>query len=290
VDSGDGGQILGGVVLAALASGLAAATATRALGPVWDRVAEHRVARVRPQLQALNIDDSQLATYLRYWGLALLAAALVPAVLLGVPLVTLPVVYFVYIAPDYLLDAQIRRRKTLLRDQMVTASVALANAVKAGLSLPQGFEEVLPETAEPLRTELGRIVRDVRHGRPLQEAIGDVRERLADVESFRMFSAAVLVNLRQGGKVSDTLVRISRSLQENQRLERKLEAETAGGRRVVTILTACPLVFLVGFALIEPATTARVFQSLPGQVVLLLVMLLSYVALYVSRRILDIKI
>ncbi len=43
------------------------------------------------------------------------------------------------------------------------------------------------------------------------------------------------------GKITDALERISRSLQENQRLERKMEADTASGRKVIIILGALAL-------------------------------------------------
>mgnify|MGYP007026956784 CR=1 FL=1 len=45
-------------------------------------------------------------------------------------------------------------------------------AARAGLSLAQGIENVAQETPEPLATELHRIVRDYRGGRPLPRREG----------------------------------------------------------------------------------------------------------------------
>ena len=44
------------------------------------------------------------------------------------------------------------------------------------------------------------MVREYRHGRPLAEAIRAVKERLS-IDSFTLFSSAVLVSLERGGRI-----------------------------------------------------------------------------------------
>jgi tight adherence protein B len=170
-----------------------------------------------------------------------------------------------------------------------TATVALANTSRAGLSLAQGLETVGQETPEPLASELRRIVREYRHGRPLAEAIRAAKERLR-IDSFTLFASAILVSLERGGRITDALERISHSLQETQRIERKLEVDTASGKKVVYILTGFPLFFLALSYVMNPAGTATVFQSLLGQVVLLVVIALSYVSFRWSQKILAIEV
>ena len=263
--------------------------AVRSGGSVWDEVTRRYVADVTPMLDALSIDRSQLSGYLRLWGVALVAAFVLVAFVLGMPPVALAAVYMVYVAPRIILDFMIRRRRALLRDQLVAATVALANTSRAGLSLAQGLETVGQETPEPLASEIRRIVREYKHGRPLVEALRAAKERLK-IDSFTLFSAAVLVSLERGGRITDALERISHSLQEIQRIERKLEVETASGKKVVYILTAFPLFFLVLSYVMNPAGTATVFQKLPGQVVLLVVIALAYFSFRWSQRILAIEI
>ena len=212
-------------------------------GGVWDEVTARYVADITPKLDSLSLDRSQLARYLRIWGISLVAAFVVVAFVLGMPPVALAAVYMVYVAPRIILDFMIRRRRAMLRDQMVAATIALANTSRAGLSLPQGLETVGNETPEPLAAELRRIVHEYQHGRPLAEALRATKDRLK-IDSFTLFSAAVLVSLERGGRITDALERISHSLQEMQRIERKIEVDTASGTKVVYILTAFPLFFL----------------------------------------------
>jgi len=263
--------------------------ACRSGGSVWDEVTRRFIADITPQLDSLSLDRSQLSGYFRIWGLSLVAAFVGVAFVLGMPPVAIAAVYMVYAAPRIILDFMIRRRRALLRDQMVAATIALANTSRAGLSLAQGLESVGNETPEPLASELRRIVREYKHGRPLAEALRATKERLM-VDSFTLFSAAVLVSLERGGRITDALERISHSLQETQRIERKLEVDTASGKKVVYILTAFPLFFLGMSYLMNPAGTATVFQSLIGQLVLLVVIGLCYFSFRWSQKILAIEV
>ena len=110
------------------------------------------------------------------------------------------------------------------------------------------------------------------------------------VDSFTLFAAAVLVSLERGGRITDALERIGHSLQEIQRIERKLEVDTASGKKVVYMLTAFPLFFLGLSYAMNPAGTASVFQSLLGQLILLIVIGLCYFSFRWSQRILAIEV
>lgn len=263
--------------------------ACRSAGPVWDDVTARYVADVMPKLDSLSIDRSHLPKYLRIWGISLVAAFVFVAFILRMPPVALAAVYLVYVSPRIILDVMIRKRRALLRDQMVTATIALANTSRAGLSLAQGLESIGKETPEPLAAELRRIVHEYRHGRPLAEAIRATKERL-QIESFTLFSAAILVCLERGGRITDALERISHSLQELQRIERKLEVDTASGTKVVYILTGFPVLFLGISYLTNREGTNALLHSILGQVILLIVIGLTYFSFRWSQKILAIEV
>ena len=266
------------LVLAAVALGILR------LGPAWDGIAARQVADLTPRLNELRMDATRLPRYLRWWGLSLVGSFLLFAVVLRMFPLAIAAVYLVYVAPRLVLEFLIHRRRRLLRDQMVGASVGLANAVRAGLSLGQGIESIANEIEEPLASELRRITFEWQHGRSLAEAINEVKQRMK-LDSFTLFAHAVGACLERGGKVTDALERISRSLLENQRLERKMDSETASGRKVVVILAAFPFVFLAGFAAMDAETTQLLFNTLIGQLILTGVLVIVYVSARWSQRI-----
>ncbi|MBA4017487.1 MAG: hypothetical protein C0483_09975 [Pirellula sp.] len=257
--------------------------------PLWDRLAVRYVAEVRPMLDALSLGSDRMPELMRWWGIAMAAVFVLFSIGLGMWPVAFAAVYLVYVAPKLYLHLMIHRRSKLLRDQLVGTVTALANATRAGLSLAQGIENVAQETPEPLATELHRIVRDYRGGRPLSEALIQARDRLK-LDGFTLFTSALLVSLERGGRITDALERISRSLQENQRLERKLEADTESGRKVVVMLAAFPAVFLGLFYFLNPEGTALLFTTILGQVVLVFVIVIVYAAVRWANRILSLDV
>ena len=269
--------------------GAAVFCAVRLVEPLWDRLTARYIRDLTPMLQALGLDDGRLPERMRYWGVAMAGVFVVIALGLGMWPVACGAVYLVYVAPRLYLRSLIDRRSYLLRDQMVGLVTGLANAARAGLSLAQGIENVAGETPEPLAAELRRIVRDYRGGRPLAHALHDARDRL-QLDSFTLFTSALLVSIERGGKITEALERIGHSLQENQRLERKLQAETESGRKVVVILAVFPAVFLGLFYFLNPDGTALLFTTILGQLVLLVVIALVYFAVRWANKILSLEV
>ena len=277
------------IIISSLLVFAAVFLAVRSGGDVWDRVTTRYIADLTPKLDSLSIGHSELSKYLRVWGISLVAAFVIVAFLLRMPPVAFAAVYLVYVAPRIILDFMIRKRRALLRDQMVAATVALANTSRAGLSLAQGLETICSETPEPLAAELRRIVYEYRHGRPLAESIRATKDRLK-IESFTLFASAILVSLERGGRITDALERISHSLQELQRIERKLEVDTASGTKVVYILTGFPLFFLGLSYVTNPSGTDALLHTFLGQLILLVVIGLTYFSFRWSQKILAIEV
>lgn len=259
------------------------------IGGVWDDASRRFLSDLYPMLDSLSIDSTRYRIWLRWWGICLISSLLVLGFALNMFPIAIAVMLLVFFAPRWILKSIIAKRRTLLRDQMVSGSIALANASRAGLSLAQGLETVGRETPPPLADELRKIVNEYEHGRPLVAAIRNTKERL-DLDSFTLFASAIQVSLEQGGRITEALARISNSLQENQRVERQLEAETASGRRVVWILGIFPFLFLAGFFVIHPSGTLMVFETLIGQFVLLAVIGLTFASVWWSNRILSIEL
>lgn len=258
------------------------------IGPIWDKVTAKQIADLSPRMQELRLDRSALPRYLRWWGISMLVV-FVFFTMRGMIPVGLTAVYMIYISPRLVLSSKIRRRSYLLRDQMVGASVALANATRAGLGISQGLATVAAEIDEPLATEFRRIVSDVEHGGVLRDALVSAKNRM-QLDSFTLFASAVLVALERGGKLTEALEKISHSLQENQRLERKIEADTASGRQVVLILAAFPFLFLALFSFLEPEGVSYLFTTIAGQIIFVAIVVLVYLAVRWGNKILTVDI
>lgn len=258
------------------------------LRPAWDDLANSYIAGQIAQARALSMNEWQIRILMRIWG-GLLVFNLAAGLVMQMLPVAIGTTVLLIVAPRWLLAWQIRKQRCLMRDQMVGCTRSLANSVRAGQSLMQALESVTQDAPHPLAHELQRVVGEYQHGRPIAEALQDAKRRLR-IDSFSLFVSSIVVSLERGGRITEALERISRSLQENQRIERKLESDTAGGWRVVLILTAFPFLFLVGFSVLHPEGTWLLFQTIPGQILLLLILGLVVASVWWSRKILTIEL
>lgn len=257
-------------------------------GKAWLWWAQKYVADLTPRLEELNVPLERLPRYLTLWGLAMLGIAVLGLILGMIP-VALVTLYLLYVAPRLIINALISRRQTLLRNQMVNACVNLANTAKAGLSLPQGLAVVAKESPQPLQDELKRIVHQYNAARPLPAVITEAKNRLK-LDSFTLFANTILISLERGGRITDALENISKSLEENERLERKISADTASGRRIVVTLAVFPFVYLLLFLFLDYDNTSLLFTQLVGQLTLVAVAVIVYISVRWSNRILNIEL
>ncbi len=261
---------------------------TDSLGAVWDQITDRYLSDIKLGLRRLDMDDKQLHLWMRWWGISLVGSLVLFVVILQMAPLAVFVVFLIFVAPRYIMDWLLTRRRVLIRDQLVRVTVGIANGCRSGMALPQAIEKLAFDAKPPISKELQRIVRDYRAGRPLQEAIRDVQLRL-DVEAFTTFASAVIVTLQKGGNISASLDRISQGLQETQRLERKLEADAAAGKRMAFILSMFPIGFLGMFYLLDPVSMNVLFGTLLGQLVILTVLVIVYVSWLWCLRILNLN-
>jgi tight adherence protein B len=270
--------------ISSASAALAVFLAALSVDEIWLMVSRRYVNDLEPRIVELSIDRSSIPSYLRWWGIVLLACA---ALALYAPPLAIVAIYFTWIAPRLWIHYLIWNRKRTLRNQMVAAAVGIANAARAGLSLPLCFKAIAADTPPPLRQELQRIYNDFEQGLPLVDAINNVKNRLK-IDSFSLFAPAIVTAETQGGNITDALERISFTLQEIQRLERKVDADTAAGRKTVWFLSLFPLFFLALFLMIFPDGTSRMFTTWLGQILLAVVLVMIYISIRWSLRILAI--
>ena len=273
------------ILLASALVGLAVGLAVIGSADIVDWLNGKYLADLGERMDRLGMDARPLRGLLRLRWLSSIAAFLV----LGVWLHMVPVGILVAVLAYYLmgqwLEGRLVKRRGQLRDQLVGATRGLASQVRAGLPLTEGLAAISGDTPEPLGGLLRRAVNQSEQGRALKAILLDMKERL-QIESFSLLVVALLIAEDRGGRLADVLERIGHSLQEQQRVERKRESDTAAGRLLVNILSAFPAVFLGMFYLLDPEGTSLVFSTLAGQLVLCVVGAIAVGSLLWGRQIL----
>jgi tight adherence protein B len=236
------------------------------------------------KLRRLRVPTARLRGYLNLWVGVTLCTFLAFWLVLDSPVFAVLFSVFLLATPWYLVRRMAERRRQKIEDQLADAMVGLANAVRAGLSLAQAMEILAAQCPAPINSEFQQIVGEYKLGKPLQQTLLTAKERLRS-ENFALFAAAMLASHESGGRLNETVERIAQSVLELQRLERKVESETAQARKSAIYMAIAPLFILVGYYFVDPQNTSLLFTQTIGHFVLVVAILLNVVA-YVWARVL----
>jgi tight adherence protein B len=238
------------------------------------------------KLRRLRVPTTRLRRYLNLWVIATLCTFLTFWLLLDSLIFAVLFPLFLLTAPWYLVRRMAERRKQKIEDQLADAMVGLANAVRAGLSLAQSLEILAAQCPAPINSEFRQIVGEYKLGKPLQQTLLTAKERLKS-ENFALFAAAMLASHESGGRLNETVERIAQSVLELQRLERKVESETAQARKSAIYMAMAPMFILVGYYFVDPVNTSLLFTETIGHFVLAVAVVLNVAAYVWARTLLN---
>ena len=241
---------------------------------------------LRDKLRRLRVSTRRLHAWVVAWMFAVLATLLGFFLVGNIPLGILLAILLLCV-PWYLVRRRAEIRRLQIEDQLADAMVALASAIKAGLSLGQALEILADQCPRPICEEFRQMVGEYQMGKPLERVLIETRDRLKS-ENFALFAAAMQASRESGGRLNETVERIAQSVMELQRLERKIISETAQARTSAVYMALAPFaVMLMYYFFIDPVNTERLFTTVPGQLILCASVVLNVVAYLWARAILN---
>ncbi len=185
-----------------------------------------------------------------------------------------------------------RRRLQYMKDfdaALCESLQTVASSLKAGLTLRDALQ-VATETAAPaFAREVAVALKEYRFGKPIDEALDLVRKRVATPNANIAFGSMIIAS-RLGGRLPEMLSRIVSTIRERQRVEGKLKALTAQGRAQAFLLCSAPPVLGIGMYLYDPSKMRLMTDSLVGQVLLALAIILEVVGIFVTSRVMKLEV
>ena len=204
----------------------------------------------------------------------------VPAVIFGVVGATAPYAWVRY------LD---RTRVLALDNQLVDALILMANGLRSGLSLLQAVELADQEMKPPIVDEIGRLLNEVRLGRPIDEALTAMANRLTlpDLE----IAVHSIVTLREtGGNLSETFMTVANTIVERKKVEGKIRSLTAQGVYQGAALCAMPFEFGGLFYVMDQNYMRPMLTTLLGWAIWIVVGLLDAMGMWMILKITKIDV
>jgi tight adherence protein C len=146
-----------------------------------------------------------------------------------------------YLAPDFWLGRQIKRRQTEIRLSLPDFLDLMVVCIEAGLSIDQALQRTSDELrpAHPdISDEVGLVILEQRAGRPRADAWRNLAERV-NIAHIRTLVGALLQADQFGTSVAKTL----RIYSDSMRVKRRQEVEERAAKTAVKLVF--PLVFCI---------------------------------------------
>ena len=224
------------------------------------------LSRVEGALERANL-PLRAAEAMFFYAAGAVVVALLTAVITRSPFLVLIIVGAAILIPPGALNFLSSRRKRQFESMLPDTLQLLSGTLRAGYSMMQGVEAVSQEVSEPMGRELRRVVTEARLGRPLEESLDAVAERM-DSPDFGWAVMAIRIQREVGGNLSELLMTVADTMTQRERLKRDVKSLTAEGRISAYVLAALPV--LLGFAMwgLNPTYMSALFDETIGKIAL----------------------
>ncbi|MGE8408419.1 MAG: type II secretion system F family protein [Pseudomonas sp.] len=237
------------------------------LGQQAEPVAAEPAARGWLELLLLRAGFDRRGDRLMLWAAAwLLLVALAGALLgwlgAGAMAVTGPVLWRLYMSWRY------QRRLRRMIEQLPTLLDHAVRSLKAGRTLNDAVLGAVEISADPLKSAMQRVQRNVQMGASLDEALQDLAE-LYDQDELRMFALGLRINHRYGGNASELLENLVKLIREREQGARQLRAMTGETRMTAIVLAALPVSVAGYFLVVNPGYLLSMWNEHNGRIMLM---------------------
>ncbi|HZD18050.1 MAG TPA: type II secretion system F family protein, partial [Actinomycetota bacterium] len=187
--------------------------------------------------------------------------------------------------PVIVLSITMNRRINKLHAQLPDILMLLASSLRAGHSFFQALSTVAEEIGDPAADELGRVVSEIRLGRPVDEALDALADRVGS-DDFHWAVLAVNIQREVGGNLAEVLDTVADTVREREVIRRQVRVLSAEGRLSAVILTALPFVIGLYISQVNPEYLTPLFTTRTGIMMLVVAgALLSVGALWIRRMV-----
>lgn len=192
------------------------------------------------------------------------------------------------ILPRQIVKSRAETGRRRFGEQMPQMLDALASGLSAGLSFQQAILYAAEEILEPSAEALKRLNRRIRLGQPVETALRRLEAEHPE-EAFALVVDGIVLQRQFGGDLVDMFGETAALLRERLELEQEVRAVTAQGRLSGWIIAGLVPISAGILLVFNPRYIDVLFDSLIGQALLVLVMILQLAGWAIISRIVRIR-
>lgn len=191
--------------------------------------------------------------------------------------------------PSVLLTRAVAKRSADFLAQLPDTLQLLSASLRAGYGLLQAIDTVTKESSPPASVEFSRVLAEARLGRPIEEALDAMAERVGG-EDFRWVVMAINIQRQVGGNLATILETVANTLRERAGVRRQVRVLSAEGRLSAYVLFFLPIAMALYLFLFKRSYFLTLFSSWVGDAAVVFAGILMSVGALWIRKIIRIEI
>ena len=181
------------------------------------------------------------------------------------------------------------RRLRQFEGQFPEALDFIARALRSGHAFSMSLEMLSTEAPEPLSLEFRRLYQELNLGAPMETALPAMAARVPLLD-VKFFVSAVLLQRESGGNLSEILTSLAHTVRERFRLKGHIQAATAHARITASVLSAIPLLTLLGLQFTNPEYVSQFSKDPSGPTLFLSAIAAQVIGYLIMRRLINFRI
>jgi tight adherence protein B len=185
----------------------------------------------------------------------------------------------------------LNRRKVRLQqfmEQFPDALDMMSSALRAGHSLGKALQLIASEAPDPVGMEFRKTFEEQNLGRPMNEALLNMTERINSVD-LKLFVSAVIIQRESGGNLREILVKLNQTIRNRLKLIGQLRVYTTQGRASGLILGTLPIAIGLIIYIFNPDYIMLLFRETAGQFMVTAALVLQVIGFLIIRKIVHLN-
>jgi tight adherence protein B len=180
------------------------------------------------------------------------------------------------------------RRLKLIEDALPDLLITIAASLKAGHSFRQGIQTVVDEGDGPAAKEFKRVLTETRLGRPMDEALSEMADRVGS-PNLEFVMTAVTIQRQIGGSLAGLIDMVAEAVRNRQQFARKIKSLTAMGRMSAYVLIGLPFFIAAMLTLLNASYMSPLYATHMGHMLIILGLVMMGVGSLILKKIVSFK-
>lgn len=165
----------------------------------------------------------------------------------------------------------------------------VVRALRAGLPVQEAIGNVSRDIKDPVGAIFRRVQQEVQLGTPIEAALWRAAKTV-QTDEFNFLIVAMSIQRDTGGNLAETLANLSALLRARQQLRLKIRAFTSEARTTMLIMAGLPFLVGGGLFLVSPDYIGALFKNSTGQMVVAAAGCSMGIGIFIMNKIATIKV